>query len=282
MKATPKWASRRGLCSITGTDPIDSNTDPKKAFDFALSLQNPQEQTAAVTGLFNNWSREDPEAAADGWKKLPAGQGRLEALDTVASSWGQSDPEAAKVWADSLSGVERARALAAVLPALARDNPATASSQLASLIASPPDGMGQNLASSAGSLAGQWTADDPSAASKWASALPGGPSRDAGLKAVAEAWSRYDAVATAGWLGTLEAGSSRDAAIEPLVDRVRETDPTTAFSWAASISDENDRLNELRQTLKSWRGSDLRGARTAFDAAEISDKERESLAKELE
>lgn len=259
-----------------------SNTNAKKAFDFAVSLTNPQEQTAAVTGLFQNWSREDPEAAAEGWKKLPAGQGRLEALDNVATSWSQSDPEAAKSWADSLSGVEKARALAAVLPALARDNPAAASKQLATLIASPPDGMGQNLASSAGNLAGQWADDDPAAASKWAAALPSGPSRDEGLQAVSRAWSQYDAVATAQWLGTLEAGSSRDAAIQPLVNQVRNTDPDTAFSWAASISDENQRMNQLRQTLQSWRGSDLQAARAAFDAANLSSKERESLAKELE
>lgn len=259
-----------------------SSTDPKKAFDFAMSLQNPQEQSAAVSGLFENWSNDDPEAAAAGWKKLPAGQARLEALDNVASSWGSSDPVAAKAWADSLTGTERARALAAVLPALARDDPAAASSQLGRLIASPPDGMGQNLATSAGTLAKRWAGDDPTSASRWAAALPNGPSRDAGLKAVAESWSQYDAVATAGWLSTLEAGSSRDAAIEPLVDRVRETDPTTAFSWAASISDENYRLNQLRRTLKSWRGSDLRAARAAFDSAQLSAKERESLGKELE
>ena len=259
-----------------------SNTDPKKAFDFAMSLQNPQEQAAAVTGLFGNWSNNDPEAAATGWKKLPAGQGRLEALDTIANSWGSSDPVAAKAWADSLTGTERARALAAVLPALGRDDPAAASNQLGLLIASPPDGMGQNLASSAGTLAGQWAGDDPTSASRWAAALPNGPSRDAGLRAVAESWSQYDAVATADWLGTLEAGSSRDAAIEPLVDRVRETDPTTAFSWAASISDDNGRLNQLRRTLQSWRNSDLRAARAAFATAQITAKERQILGKELD
>lgn len=259
-----------------------SGTNPEKAFDFAVSLQNPQEQTAAVKGLFENWSREDPEAAAAGWEKLPAGQGRLEALGNIASSWGQSDPDAAKAWADSLSGAEKARALAAVLPALARDNPATASTQLAALIASPPDGMGQNLATSAGNLAGQWAEDDPASASRWAAALPNGTSRDEGLKAVSRAWSQYDAVAAAQWLGTLESGSSRDAAIQPLVNQVRNTDPDTAFSWAASISDDNQRLNELRQTLKSWRGSDLSAARDAFESADLSAKERESLAKELE
>ncbi|GAA5132102.1 hypothetical protein JIN84_07640 [Luteolibacter yonseiensis] len=259
-----------------------SNTNAKKAFEFATSLTNPQEQAAAVRGLFQNWSREDPEAAAEGWKKLPSGQGRLEALDNVAGSWSQSDPEAAKSWADSLTGVEKARALAAVLPALARDNPETASRQLAAIIASPPDGMGQNLASSAGNLAGQWADDDPAAASRWAASLPNGPSRDEGLQAVSRAWSQYDAVAAAQWLGTLEAGSSRDAAIQPLVNQVRNTDPDTAFSWAASISDENQRINELRQTLKSWRRSDLQAARATFDAANLSEKERESLAKELE
>ena len=258
-----------------------SNTDPNKAFDFAVSLANPQEQTAAVNGLFENWSREDPEAAAAGWKKLPAGQSRLEALDNVASSWGRSDPEAAKAWADTLSGTERARALAAVLPAMARDNPQAAATQLSSLIAAPPDGMGKNLASSAGRLAGQWASDDPTSAATWAAALPNGQSRDEGLEAVSKSWCQYDAIATAQWLGTLESGSSRDAAIQPLVNQIRKTDPTTAFSWAASISDDNQRLNQLRQTLSTWRSSDLRAARAAFQAADLSDKERESLAKEV-
>ena len=258
-----------------------SNTDPKKAFDFAVSLTNPQEQTAAVNGLFENWSSDDPEAAATGWKKLPAGQSRLEALDNIASSWGGSDPEAAKAWADTLSGTERARALAAVLPAMARDNPQVAGTQLSSLIAAPPDGMEKNLASSASKLAGQWASDDPASAATWAAALPNGQSRDEGLKAVSQSWSQYDAIATAQWLGTLESGSSRDAAIQPLVNQIRKTDPTTAFSWAASISDDNQRLNQLRQTLSTWRASDLNAARAAFDAADLSDKERESLAKEV-
>jgi hypothetical protein len=103
-----------------------------------------------------------------------------------------------------------------------------------------------------------------------------------GLKAVSRSWSQYDAIATAGWLGTLPAGSSRDAAIQPLVSHVRDFDPGTAFSWAASISDENDRLNELRQTLQTWRGSDLQAARAALNAAELTAKERKSLGKELE
>jgi len=258
-----------------------SNKDPKKAFDFAISLTNPQEQTAAVNGVFSNWSREDPEAAAEGWKRLPAGQSRLEALDRIANSWSTNDPIAAKQWADSLSGNERARALAAVLPALARDDPASAGNQLATLIASPPDGMEKNLASSAGSLAGKWAADDPSGAANWAAALPNGQSRDESLKAVSASWSQYDAIATAQWLGTLESGSSRDAAVQPLVEQIRRTDPQTAFSWAASISDDNQRLNQLRQTLNAWRGSDIKAARAALANADISSKDRESLSKEV-
>lgn len=274
--------AQRGTDSLSEMMRSYSNLDPKKAFDFAVSLQNPQEQTAAIGGLFSNWSREDPEAAAAGWKRLPAGQGRLEALDQIARFWGESDPESAKEWARNLSGNERVRALAAVLPALARDNPSAAANQLSALLASPPDGMGKNLADSASQLASQWAGDDPAAASKWASNLPEGTSRDEGLRAVSQAWSQYDAVAAAEWLGTLEAGSSRDAAIQPLVDQVRRTDPNTAFSWAASISDENDRLNQLRETLRSWRNSDLKAARAAFDAANLPAKDRASLAKVLE
>jgi hypothetical protein len=274
--------AQRGTRGLNDMMSQYSNIDPKKAFDFAVSLTNPQEQTAAVNGLFNNWSREDPEAAAAGWKRLPAGQNRLEALDSVARQWGQSDPIEAKKWADGLSGVEKVRALAAVLPALARDNPSTASRQLAALIASPPDGTAKNLADSARNLAGQWASDEPTVAASWAAALPAGNARDEGLKAVSASWSQYDAAATAQWLGTLEAGSSRDAAIQPLVAQVRQSDPNTAFSWAASISDKNNRINELRSTIKSWRNSDLKAARYAFDAANLSTDERETLEKELD
>ena len=259
-----------------------SDRDPKKAFDFAISLENPQEQASAISGVFGNWSRCDPEAAADGWKQLPAGESRLSALGQIAGSWATANPIAAKEWANSLSGDQRVRALAAVLPSLADDNPNAAGSQLAALIASPPDGMAKNLVGSAGSFARRWAGDDPVTAADWAAGVPEGQSRDAGLKAVAQSWSSYDAIATAEWLGTLDAGSSRDAAIEPLVRQVRQTDPVTAFYWAASISDEHDRLNQLRQTLQSWRGSDLDGARDALESAELSDKNRRDLAKEFD
>ncbi len=273
--------AQRGAYTLQNMLASYAELDPKKGLAFASALKNPQEQSAAVTGLFGKWSSDDPEAAADGWKKLPAGQSRLEALDQVATSWSTSDPEAAEKWANSLTGVERTRALIAVLPAMVRDNPGKASSQLAALISTPGDGMGKNLANAASTLAGQWANDEPGAAAKWAAALPSGQSRDAGLTAVSASWSQYDAIATAQWLGTLEVGASRDAAIQPLVTQVRMSDPSTAFSWAASISDETERLEQMRQTLSSWRSSDLTGARAALDAADVSPAAREKLLKEV-
>jgi hypothetical protein len=273
--------AQRSTASLGNMMQQYASSDPKGAFEFAIALTNPQEQTQAVNGVFSNWSQQDPEAAAEGWKRLPAGQSRLEALDGLAVSWAASDPEAAKQWADGLDGDERARALAAVLPAMAQDNPSAAASQLTALISSPADGMEKNLSASAGKLAGQWANDDPASAANWASALPEGKSRDEGLKAVSSSWSQYDAIATAQWLGTLERGSARDAAIQPLVNQVRSTDPGTAFSWAATIGDENQRLNQLRQTLTAWRASDLNAARAALDAAHIPEKEKDTLAKEL-
>lgn len=258
-----------------------SSRDADKAFDFARSLDNPQEQAVALSGLFSNWSREDPEAAAAGWADLPAGQSRLDALGSIANNWAESDPESAVKWAEGLSGDERVRALAAVLPSLAQDDPVSASRRLASLIASPPEGMVGNLSNSAGDLARRWAGDDPAGAADWAAALPDDQARDAGLKAVAQAWSSYDAIATAEWLGTLEAGSSRDAAIEPLVQQVRQTDPAIAFSWAASISDPEQRLNQLRMTLQAWRQSDPQAAWAALDQATVSGAQRRKLEKVL-
>lgn len=259
-----------------------SRKDAAAGLSFAMSLSNPQEQTAAVNGLFATWGREDPEAAAEALKKLPQGDGRLGALNTIAAAWAANDPTAARQWADSLSGSERVRALAAVLPSLAKDDPVAASGQLATLLNAPPDGMAKNLASSASTLAATWANDDPTAASQWAMSLPAGQSRDGGVGAISRAWSQYDAIAAAKWIGTLEAGSARDAAVKPLVTRVRQTDPATAFSWAATIEDSADRVSQLGETLKSWRGTDLAAARAALDAADLTPEDRVKLQKEIE
>lgn len=274
--------TQRGTNALSNLMTQYASKDPKGAFEFATSLTNPQEKTSAITGLFSAWGREDPEAAADGLKKLPAGETRLGALDNIASSWAASDPDAARKWADGLPGAERVRALAAVLPALAKDDPATAGIQLAGLLNAPPDGMAKNLATSAGTLASTWASNDPSAAAKWAASLPAGQGQDSSIGAVARSWSQYDAVAAADWIQTLPSGSARDAAVKPLVNRVRQTDPATAFSWASTIEDPADRIGQLGETLKSWRGTNLSAARAALDAADLTPEERIKLDKELE
>jgi hypothetical protein len=259
-----------------------ASKDSKAALDFALSLGNIQERNAAFTGLFNKWGAEDPEGAADGLKKLPAGESRLAALNSIATSWARSDPESAHQWAESLTGGERVRALSAILPSLAKDDPASASHQLAGLLASPPDGMAKNLASSTATLASTWASDNPSDAAAWVASLPPGQWQEDGVGAVAASWTRYDAVAASQWISSLPTGSSRDAAVKPLVQQVRQTDPATAFSWAASISDPDDRVEQIRGALQSWRGTNLAAARAALDGASLTETERTKLQKEVE
>lgn len=256
--------------------------DRSGALDFALSLQNPQEQTSALNGLFYKWGADDPEAAATALKKLPAGEARLEALNTIANSWARSDPAAAFQWAESLPGNERVRALASVLPAMAKDDPATASRQLSSLFASPPDGMAANLATSAGTLASTWAADDPASAATWSASLPEGPGKNQSLGAVARSWASYDAVATSEWIGTLPHGEARDSAVKSLVSQVTQTDPGTAFLWAASIGEAEDRTQQLRSTLQSWRKTDLTGARSALESSNLPAAEKTKLQKILD
>lgn len=256
--------------------------DTSAALDFALSLANPKEQTAALTGLFSKWSTDNPEAAAAGLKKLPAGEARLEALGTLANSWSQRDPSAALKWAGTLTGNERVRALSAVLPAMAKDDPAAASRQLSALLASPPDGMATTLASSASSLAATWAADDPASAASWSTALPEGSGKTQSLGAVATSWASYDAVAAAQWIGTLAAGESRDAAVKSLVQQVSQTDPSTAFLWAASIGEADGRSEQLKGTLESWRQTDLAAARAALQSSNLPEAEKTKLSKILE
>ncbi len=259
-----------------------AHRDPAAAFEFARKLDNPQEQRAALDSLFGQWSRSDPEAAAAEWRKLPPGESRLGALGQIAGSWAQADPTSAEAWAANLSGDERVRAMAAILPATTRDDPAAAAAKLGALLASPSGGMAKTLAESAGNLARTWAADDPQSATAWASSLPAGQSQEHSYKAISQAWSGYDAVATAGWLSTIPEGDARNAAVQPFVSQVRQSDPATAFSWAATIGNETQRVNELRETLTSWRKTDQAAARAALQGIDLSEQDRASLMKEVE
>lgn len=54
----------------------------------------------------------------------------------------------------------------------------------------------------------------------------------------------------------------------------------TPLTWVFhNLSDENQQLNQLRQTPSAWRASDLNAARAASDAVDLSNKKRVSLEK---
>ena len=117
-------------------DFVLSDIDPRVYGGFAehlgrhiyTGIYEPGHPTADAEGFLGNlnWNETRLAFAQIDQVKDPATRHEnLGDLDNVASSWGRSDLEAAKAWADRLTGTERAWTLAAVLPALACDDPAS-------------------------------------------------------------------------------------------------------------------------------------------------------------
>jgi hypothetical protein len=95
---------------------------------------------------------------------------------------------------------------------------------------------------------------------------------------IAASWARQDFEGFAGWVENQDPGPQRDRhvgqAVSQLISTERHAD---AVSWAMGISDEDQRLNSVRNAVQQWRHRDADAARAWAAEADLSDTLRQSL-----
>ena len=258
-----------------------SRHDPERALDFANSLESASERSQAVRTAVMQLAQLSPQNAVKRVEAMGDANARQQAMVALAETWGSTDAEAALRWAGSLSGDEQIAALAALLPARAKNDPAAASAQLQELLMNPGKNSGSALQAATGELAGEWAGRDPKQAAAWVAGLPAGTAAEQGASSLVTNWCTHDPSAAADWISDLPDGGVKDAAIQPLVQAVRQNDPETAFSWGLSVQDPAKRAAIMEETIRAWNTNDAEAVRLAIQKADLDATEKAGYEKLL-
>ena len=92
-----------------------AQNDPRRAAE-ALSVANPDVQSAAAGTIASRFASQEPREAAEWARSLSSSQARQTALNSVMNNWANNDADAAERWVlDMNSGEDRDRALQTLL-----------------------------------------------------------------------------------------------------------------------------------------------------------------------
>ncbi len=200
---------------------LSAPTDRQQILTWAASLPEGSARDGALKAVFADWGAHDPSAALQVITSSMA-KNNSEALKGLIEGWGRKSPADAARYALSLSAMsDQTDAIRDIVRSWSRSSPTDA----AAFIRSTPDDMRPLLAQA---LVDTWAYSDLGSAADWVKAQPAGPSRDAGISAIA--------------------------------DTLRSVDPDKALEWSQSISDEEKRSNFTESILRSWLRDDPAGA----------------------
>lgn len=194
----------------------------RASLDAARALEDPEERQSALMEVGWRALETAPDLAAEVIREMPhesADAARL--IQACVTHLMKNSPEEASAWADSLKD--------APWIALARE-------QIAMLVAeSDPKRAIQLLADSNQSIGEpgsafeqvlqKWTGQAPGEAALWASRLPAGESRNAGIKTVVSQWLHMDAAASTAWVDSLTDRNLRQESIRIIAESLREMPP---------------------------------------------------------
>jgi hypothetical protein len=195
----------------------------RASLDAARALGDPEERQSSLMEVGWKALETAPDLAAEVIREMPhesADAARL--IQACVTHLMKNSPDEASAWADSLKD--------APWIALARE-------QIAMLVAeSDPKRAIQLLTDSNQSSIGEpgssfeqvlqtWTGQAPGEAALWASRLPAGESRNAGIKTVMSQWLHMDAAASTAWVASLTDSKLRQESIRIIAESLREMPP---------------------------------------------------------
>jgi hypothetical protein len=256
--------------------------DPEAALKLSLESTSTQQQQQGVAAAFAQFARADPDAAKQRIGTLPPGPMHDSALSAIASSWSQTDSTAALAWVNSLKGEEHTKAINAMIPVLASSNPKAAAGIISEMLSTSKEDNNSSISNAAHQLGQTWVREDPEAAGKWIAGLPDGNIKTNAIGSMMSAWTQDDFEGATKWIDTLPDGKARDTGVQSIVSATSNSDAPTAFEWANTISDDNQRENALSTVISYWKQNNANKARAAVNQADLSQKERERLLKQLE
>jgi len=287
-----------------------ADKDPAAAWEYAKSFPPPAGRFSywdARAQVIGRWSRTDPQKAIDAALTLEDQNVRNRALAEAINSWAGADFPAAIAYAGTVKDVALRGLMVAALARNQNADPATMFNLLveqapagdvfrnavsnlmgrwaqtnpreaaAATLQLPP---GEALNSAASRLAQEWalSSTDKSEVLAWVSQLPEGRARSEALESVFESWSTRDAAGAQKALAGLS-DNNKDEALTSLAAGWSRAKPADAARWAASVVDQPGGRNALSRALTTW--ADASPVEAAAFLQSLPDNTRSGLTSQL-
>jgi len=207
----------------------------------AWASKNPEE----AAKYYSENSREFATMGMMGGGRGPGGGG---GASTIASEWARQDPSAAFAWAGTLSGGDKASAMASVIGEVASSDPRKAAGMVASM-----DADSQGRAND--DIARKWGGQSFTDAEAWVRSLPADQQASAMASAIA-GLSKDNPQLAAEKVAALPAGDDRNSAINSLTQNWSRQDPAAAAAWLLKQSDPAAASGAMREVMPNWVSQD--------------------------
>lgn len=256
--------------------------DPRAAAEWIDGMANDGSKIVAAKSLAASWGRRDPEKVVAWLETLPDDEIKASSALALAEAWAQHDPQAASRWAfRQAQSSGDVRPLKNSLMAYTLENPTGAEALVRQLAADDNN--------PAGTLAYvQARAEiDPARTVDWLSSLEqSDPIHQSDnfaqyTEAAVAEWTKNDSIAASAWLSEQTPGPTRDAAIVGFAESIQRFEPEAAVAWANTISNPDQRMQELNKSIRGWAARDPQAALAWVIRAELEPALQEQLAREI-
>lgn len=254
--------------------------DPAAAASWIDGMANDQSKVSAAKSLAATWGKRDPRAAAVWLDSLPGGPVRQEAAGALALAWMETDPANAAAWAkQEAQGRGDKQLLLQAIGQYAKLAPDEAETFVRGIPFEDPF----DTLIYAEQLVRARAENDPVAAAEWLQSLTNDDplNQPESTKALMQVWAKSDSIAASAWLSEQPPGPKRDAAIVGFSESIRRFEPEAAVAWANTISDPNQKTEQMTQSIRSWADKDSQAALAWVFDADLAPDLQEQLAREI-
>lgn len=252
--------------------------DPAAAATWIDGMANDGSKVTAAKALAANWVGQSPDEASTWVEQLPSGSLRNEAAKALVESWIATAPESAAIWALTEAEYHGNKELLNFsIQHYTQANPTEAEQflrQLSDAYEAP-----EAIETYARTLA----QNSPIEAMDWQTQLqPTDPLyAPQNSEVIMQEWSRTDSVAASTWLNEAAAGDQRDAAIVGFTTTMLDFDPEAAAAWSNTISEPNQRVEQLNRAILNWSHTQPHQALQWVKDAELEPDLRHALASQI-
>lgn len=253
---------------------------PKAAANWIDGMANDGSKVTAAKSLVSTWVKSNPTEAAEWVVGLPNDSIRDEAASALALSWMEFDPVSASAWAGKESkDTNNDQLYIQVIGKYAQIAPAEAENFMRMTPVEDPSTYTSYLEGFVKARA----AHDPVATAEWLQSLPPNDrlKQPQNTTRLMEVWTKTDSVAASAWLSDQAPGPERDAAIVGFAETIQGFEPKAATAWANTISDAEQRSEQLSKSIQSWAKAQPKDALEWVVDSELEPALQERLVREI-